>query len=143
MNDCCVVVADAAHARILVSGQSGHGPALAEIARLANADAADAANAGIDFGDVQRALAPADGGPRTGDRIESSRRFAADIVRAVVQATGEWTSGKVVLVGPARMLGLLRSDMQHVLKGRVKVAVLARDYAALSAAELSRRVDLQ
>jgi hypothetical protein len=40
------------------------------------------------------------------------------------------------------MLGLLHESVQATLGGRLAMMELARDYGALSAAELSRRLDL-
>jgi protein required for attachment to host cells len=73
-------------------------------------------------------------------RVELERRFSVEIARKAAALARNWSSGSVVLVADAHMLGFLRDAVRSALKPAIRVKELARDYGRLTVSRL--QVDL-
>jgi len=149
MPELCIVVADAAGARLFVVEANGgprRGTRLVEQAALAQPDlrtmgtsvtgrVRTETNTNREAGPVHPM-----GAQRERHRLEVERRFAASITETAAGLVEDWTKGTVVLVAEPRMLGLLRETVRGVLKHGIAVKELARNYPALSVAELHDRL---
>lgn len=148
MNDYCVVVADAARARMFVLGESGGvggGPDLSELGGLANPEGEAAGKALYSDTKSGRNDAPAGGGAHGYDdhrdrhMAELERRFARDILMAARDELGRRGAHTLVLAAGPRMLGYLREAMEGVPEG-VTVREVGKDLTRLSPAELHQHL---
>lgn len=149
MPDLCIVVADAAGARLFIVEANGgprRGTRLVEQAALARPDlramgtsvtgrVRTETNTNREAGPVHPM-----GAQRERHRLEVERRFAASITETAAGLVEDWAKGTVVLVAEPRMLGLLRESVRRVLKRGIVVKELARDYTGLTVAELHDRL---
>jgi protein required for attachment to host cells len=69
-------------------------------------------------------------------------RFAADVAQAVAATVQDWNGGSIVLAASPAVLGLLRQLVQDALPAGIELRALARDYMALSTAEIEQRLQL-
>jgi protein required for attachment to host cells len=113
----CVVVADSAHARIMVAACNGN-PRLMLRSEVANRDRSVQADAPL------------------------ATRYAADVARAVASTVQDWEGGSIVLAASPAVLGLLRQLVQDALPRGLELRALARDYTTLSTAEIEQRLQL-
>ncbi|MGZ5144616.1 MAG: host attachment protein, partial [Burkholderiales bacterium] len=142
---CCVVVADARRARILLSQPENDGRTrLIEHAELLNhVDPVDApltmsehisGQAGPGCPQVQR---------RGAHRLEINHRFAAEVAAEIANTVSDWQAGSIVVTAAPGMLGLLHELVQAAVPAGIAVKALAKDYVALSASELTQRIALR
>ena len=111
----CIVVADARSARILLSAsQQGSARELIEHSELENC--------------ARR-------------RASVDHQFAAALAHHVAAIVRDWDTGSVVIAASPEMLGLVRQVVQDALPKGVTLKALAKDYVALSAPELSERLN--
>lgn len=145
----CVVVADRGRARIfLATLRDDERPKLVEHAELANASYV-ARGPEAPLVKTERNT-PGEAAPvhpqlerRVEHGVEIERRFAAEIAEQVARTVEEWQSGAVVIAAAPAILGLLRELVQDAIPKGVMLKALAKDYAALSACELTQRLDLR
>jgi protein required for attachment to host cells len=150
MNDCCVVVADAARARLYLLGKAedlNTGSRLIERADLVDtkylARGAEAPGVTSERNTNRRAgpLHPY-GEKRKVHRLVVEERFAHAVAREAQKLTRCWLTGVVMLVAEPRMLGLLREPLRSALNENIELKELAKDYMHLAPAELQRRLNL-
>jgi protein required for attachment to host cells len=79
---------------------------------------------------------------RAHHRLELQHRFAREIVEGTAALVRGWRDGAVTLVAPAHMLGELRELMRSSLAPGLTFQELAREYTALSATQLAKRLGL-
>lgn len=77
------------------------------------------------------------GAQRERHRDEFNRRFVQEISRQAGEITKDWKEGTVVLVAEPRLLGLMREPLRTAVHRGIELKELAKDYAQLSASELS------
>jgi protein required for attachment to host cells len=111
----CVVVADNARARIMVIVCNGKRH-LIERGEIVNRDRSAQPDAPL------------------------ATRFAADVAQAVASTVKDWHGGSIVLAASPLVLGLLRRLVQDALPAGIELRALARDYMALSTAEVEERL---
>jgi protein required for attachment to host cells len=115
--NCCVVVADAAGARLFQAERDAVGKVkLLQTAVLQNRN--DPAH------------------------VESKARFANEIAQQIAAVVTEWRSGSVFVAAEPDLLSLLRQVTQAALPAGVTLRSLARDHVGLPPEELARRLDL-
>ncbi len=115
--NCCVVVADAVGARLLLAKRDVDGNVkLMESALLQNR--------------------------KNPAHVESKARFANEIARQIASTVAGWTSGSVLVAAEPDLLTLLRELIQASLPQGVTLRSLARDHVGLSPEELAGRLDL-
>lgn len=140
-NNCCVVVADGARARLFSVELSD---TKAE-RKLVERDSL--ANDEYRYGDPNEGISNRDAGPvhphgaqRDRHRREIERRFAAELAHRAAEFTSGWPAGAVILIADPRMLGLLREAVRGALKPGLELKELAKDYATLTTRELEQRL---
>ncbi len=143
MSDYCVVVADGAHARFFTLEPAElpeveSGPKLIERGQLLNPEKEKA------DGDLFSDSKPGRGrGPRGGPshgyddhRVqhenEMDRLFARDVVTKARRVAQTHQASSVVLLAPARMLGLFRQNLATLYKHGIRVQKLAKDLTRFS-----------
>jgi len=140
-NNCCVVVADGARARLfsVEPSDTRAGRKLVERDSLANDE--------YRYGDANEGISNRDAGPvhphgaqRDRHRLEIERRFAAEIVSRIAALVAGWGAGEVILVMEPRMLGLMRASVRGAIQPPIQLKELAKDYAALTAQELEQHL---
>lgn len=150
MNDCCVVVADAARARLYLLEMAedlNAGSRLVEKADVSDAKylarGTEAPRARSER-NTNRQMGPAHpyGEKRKVHRLAVEDRFAHDVAREAQRLTRGWIRGVVVLVAEPRMLGLLREPLRSALKEDIELKELAKDYMHVAPAELQKRLYL-
>jgi protein required for attachment to host cells len=149
MDNICVVVADARRARIflLQENEAPRAPfRLAERGTLSNLSlkargrsvtgrVRTETNTNRQAGPMHPMVAQ-----RERHRVELERRFSVEIARKAAALARNWSSGSVVLVADAHMLGFLRDAVRSALKPAIRVKELAKDYGRLTVSRL--QVDL-
>jgi len=138
MSDYCVIVAGGAHARFFTLEpvefpELESGPRLIDRGELFNPEKEIAGRDLYTDSKMGRGRAPL-GGPGHGyddHRLkhdeEFDRRFARKVLEKASGIAQANQARYVVLVAPARMLGLLRQEFDIIRKGGMKVHILAKD----------------
>lgn len=149
MNRTCVVVVDAARARLYrVEPDSDRksGFRLVEKADLTDTDyLARGANAPRVKSErnTSRQAGPMHpyGEKRKQHREEVKRKFARDVANAAKGVVRAWTRGRVVLISETRMLGVMREPLGEALKSGIEVKELKKDYTRFTLAAIERRLE--
>jgi protein required for attachment to host cells len=150
MNDCCVVVADAARARLYLLEKAEDltaGLRLVEKADLADttylARGTEAPGVRSER-NTNRQSGPVHpyGEKRRVHRLVLEDRFAHDVAREAEKLMRGRKQGVVVLVAEPRMLGLLREPLRSALKEHIELKELAKDYMHLAPTDLQKRLNL-
>lgn len=138
MSDYCVIVAGGAHARFFTLEpvefpELESGPRLIDRGELFNPEKEIAGRDLYTDSKMGRGRAPL-GGPahgyddhRSKHDEEFDRRFAHRVLERASSIAQANQARYVVLVAPARMLGLLRQEFDIIRKGGMKVHILAKD----------------
>jgi len=143
MSDYCVIVTGGAHTRFFTLKpvefpELESGPRLIECGELFNPEKEIAGRDLYTDSKMGRGRAPL-GGPGHGyddHRLkhdeEFDRRFARKVLEEASGIAKANQARYVVLVAPARMLGLLRQEFDIIRKGGMKVHILAKDMTKFS-----------
>jgi protein required for attachment to host cells len=139
----CIVIVSGSYARYFALEpvelpELESGPRLVERGELFNPDKEIAGRYLYTDSKIGRGRAP-HGGPSHGyddhrlqHEDESDRRFARRILEKIRRLSQTKHARYVVLVASARMLGLLRQDMDIILKSGIEVYELAKDMTKFS-----------
>lgn len=151
MSDYCVVVADAARARLFTLEPAGSpdmegGPNLVERNDLVNPEQRlrDAQR----WSDIKTGRNRVPGGGQAHgyddhrDRHvdEWKRRFARNVAQEAAALVQRCKARNVILVAQKRMLGLLRTELAAVLKNACSVQAFAKDLSKLAPQELHQHL---
>lgn len=143
----CVVVADAARARLYITerkrGQAGR-PTVGLVERLDLVQMGRRQRDSEVFRNTRpgsRLATPAGPGHAVDDRREAhrdedDRKFAADIAREAQNVAGDGGCHDIVLAAPPRMLGFLRESQTSLENAGFHVELLERELTGLTAAQL-------
>ena len=143
MKDHCVVVMCGAHARFFTLEpvefpELESGPKLVDRGKLINPEKEIAGRDLYTDLKTGRSRAPR-GGPshgyddhRTQHEDEFDRRFARNVVQETMRLAKENRARHIVLAAPARMLGLLRHDLNDIHKHGIEVRKVAKDMSKFS-----------
>ena len=143
MSDYCVIVTGGAHARFFTLEpvefpELESGPRLIECGKIYNPEKEIAGRDLYADSKMGRGHAPHGGSAhgyndhRSQHDKEVDRRFARKISKKASSIAQANQARYVVLVAPARMLGLLRQELDIIFKHNVKVHILAKDMAKFS-----------
>ena len=143
MSDYCVIVTGGAFARFFTLEpvefpELESGPRLIERGKIVNPEKEIAGRDLYTDSKMGRGHAPHGGSAHGYDdhRLqhdkEFDRRFAREISKKAGSIARDNRARSVVLVAPARMLGLLRQELDTIMKHNVKVKILAKDMAKFS-----------
>lgn len=144
MSDYCVVVADAAKARLFaleVADIGEGGPNLVEISSLANSEAEAAGKEIYSDDNSGRNVSSGGGGAhgyddhRAQHMKEVERRFAKIVAAAALEAVERDKSGCLVLAAESRMMGHLREALERNAID-LKVKEIVKDLTKLPRHEL-------
>lgn len=146
MTRTCVIVADTQVARFYAVEQAGSSRqqsvlvGLAELTREADLKSLGRSVSGRPRTETNtnRQAGPRHpiGAQRERHRVDLERRFGQAIVRQAARIVRGWADGVVILVAEPGMLGLVRRPLRRVLRPRVKLKELAKDYTRLTSHEL-------
>ncbi len=147
MSDYCVVVADAARARLFTLEPAGSpevegGPNLVERNDLVNPE--QRLRDSERWSDLKtgRNRAPAGGQAHGYDdhrerhMDEWRRRFARGVAHEAAALVERGKARHLIVVAPKRMLGLLRAELSTALKNQCSVQALAKDLSKLAPQDL-------
>jgi protein required for attachment to host cells len=147
MSDYCIVVADGARARFFTleaasSPDTEGGPNLVERRDLVNPE--QKVHTGQLWSDAKTGRNRVPGGGqahgyddhRSQHADEFKRRFARSVAQEAVSLVHSQSARNVVLVAQKRMLGLLRAELDSLLRNAVSVHAIAKDVSKLAPREL-------
>jgi protein required for attachment to host cells len=75
---------------------------------------------------------------KDGERNESTRRFARELVNATADLVRSRKPKKLLLVASPRFLGLVRSQMKQAIPKEVEITVLAEDLSRQAPAQIEK-----
>lgn len=143
MSDYCVIVAGGASARFFTLEpvefpELESGPRLVERGKIVNPEKEIAGRDLYTDSKMGRGHAPHGGSAHGYDdhRLQHDKEFDRRFARKISKKAGSIAQADqaryVVLVAPARMVGLMRQEMYTIFKHNVKVTILAKDMAKFS-----------
>jgi protein required for attachment to host cells len=150
MNNCCVVVADAARARVYILEKAENLQAGSRLVQKAQLEDTEYMARGTQAPRVRSERnTNRQAGPvhpfsekRERHRLVIEERFARDITRKVQKLTRDWKAGVLLLVAEPRMLGLVREPLRSALKDDIELKELAKDYMHFTPSELQQKLSL-
>lgn len=151
VNDCWVIVADGASARIMTLEQRTGVPARAQFQLLESAQLSNPEHTVKGRRDARKIKSGRDTGRgtvaphgytdhREPHEAEVLRRFASLIAGQAATLVAAAQASSMILVAEPRMLGFLRGALEPVTKGKVTLRELARDYTWCTAPQLYRHL---
>ena len=147
MTDYCIIVTGGGNSRFFFLESAPFpeiesSPRLVECERLVNPEKGMAERELYTDSKTGRGRAP-QGGPahgyddhRSQHEEESDRRFAHKVMKEVGRFTKEKQARCVVLVAPARIMGLFRQDLSIIREQGIKVQELTKDMSKFSSRQI-------